>query len=73
MCLEILVNAIGGLGGLMEVRRLGTIVVTMKKDFIKVYINKSNFWKNLSEIEKAVKTFSIPDKIFQKKYTIVCP
>ena len=43
MCFEILVNAIGGLGGLMEVRRLGTIVVTMKKDFIKVYINKSDF------------------------------
>ena len=66
MCFEILVNAIGGLGGLMEVRRLGTIVVTMKKDFIKVYINKSDFWKILSEIEKAVKTFSIPDKSFQK-------
>ena len=66
MCFEILVNAIGGLGGLMEVRRLGTIVVTMKKDFIKVYINKSDFWKILLEIEKAVKIFSIPNKIFQK-------
>ena len=31
MRFEILVNVIGGLGGLMEVRRLGTTAVTMKK------------------------------------------
>ena len=56
----------------MEVRRLGTIVVTMKKDFIKVYINKSDFWKILSEIEEAVKIFSIPNKIFQKNSILLC-
>ena len=30
------------------------------------YINKSVFGKTLLEIEKAVKTFSIPDKFFSK-------
>ena len=31
MRFEILVNVIGGLGGLMEVRRLGTTAIMMKK------------------------------------------
>ena len=31
MCFEILVNVNGGLGGLMEFRRLGTTAVVMKK------------------------------------------
>ena len=33
---------------------------------LKAHINKSIFRKVLLEIEKVVKTFSIPDKLFSK-------
>ena len=39
---------------------------------LRTYINKSIFGKNLSRIEKAVKTFSIPDKIFSKNSILLC-
>ena len=36
------------------------------------YINKSVFRKNLLGIEKVVKIFSIPDKIFSKNDILLC-
>lgn len=42
MSFEILVNVIGGLGGLMVVRRLGTTAVTMKK--IRENENEKKTW-----------------------------
>ena len=37
----------------------------------KIYINKFVFKKNLSKIEKVIKTFSIPNKTFSKNTTLL--
>ena len=39
---------------------------------LKAYINKSVFGKILSRIEKAIKTFSIPNKTFSKNGILLC-
>ena len=39
---------------------------------LRVYINKSIFGKFLLGIEKAIKTFSIPDKTFSKNSILLC-